>query len=180
MTDITCDMCADLFPLVLDGVASEDSAQAVNNHIKNCEKCRMLYGNDNLNEVNDLYEDIDLNKKIKDIFRSMKKYVSVAIVSVMISGMIILNTELVFYNIIIMPLLGVRGYIVFKWKSIYIMPLLLIISYVILSVLHFAITGSFLTGILSFVTPLYLFIFIGIVIAGLLKFAFEKENIDEK
>ena len=35
---ITCDMCLDLMPLVLDGLASEDSEKAVREHIAGCER----------------------------------------------------------------------------------------------------------------------------------------------
>ena len=43
MTDITCDVCMDLLPLVQDGIASEDSKRLVEEHIKNCSACAMLY-----------------------------------------------------------------------------------------------------------------------------------------
>ena len=42
MNEITCDVCMDLIPLVQDGVASQDSVLAVENHIKNC-FCKHIY-----------------------------------------------------------------------------------------------------------------------------------------
>ncbi len=43
MTKITCDICMDLMPLVQDGVASEDSENAVKKHISECESCKKIY-----------------------------------------------------------------------------------------------------------------------------------------
>ena len=43
MNKISCDMCIDLMPLVQDGVASEDSRNAVLQHLQECPDCRALY-----------------------------------------------------------------------------------------------------------------------------------------
>ena len=43
MTKLTCDICRDLIPLVVDGVASEDSEAAVKAHVGTCAECRDLY-----------------------------------------------------------------------------------------------------------------------------------------
>ena len=43
MIKITCDMCMDLMPLVQDGVASEDSIAAVEQHIKTCSECKSVF-----------------------------------------------------------------------------------------------------------------------------------------
>ena len=43
MTELTCDICRDLIPLVVDGVASEDSEAAVRVHVESCAECGALY-----------------------------------------------------------------------------------------------------------------------------------------
>ena len=43
MTELTCDICRDLIPLVVDGVASEESEAAVKEHVAACAECRDLY-----------------------------------------------------------------------------------------------------------------------------------------
>ena len=43
MKEITCDICMDLMPLVQDGIASEDSRNAVEEHVKRCEQCAVHY-----------------------------------------------------------------------------------------------------------------------------------------
>lgn len=40
---ITCDMAMDLAGLYQDGLASEDSARAVEQHLKECPACRRYY-----------------------------------------------------------------------------------------------------------------------------------------
>ena len=42
MNKISCEICKDLIPLVKDGIASEDSVAAVEEHIKECENCKAL------------------------------------------------------------------------------------------------------------------------------------------
>ena len=44
MNKIDCEICMDLIPLVKDGIASEESYKAVEEHVKECETCRQLYG----------------------------------------------------------------------------------------------------------------------------------------
>lgn len=44
MNKINCEICMDLIPLVKDGIASEESYKAVEEHVKECETCRQLYG----------------------------------------------------------------------------------------------------------------------------------------
>ena len=43
MDKISCDICMDLIPLVKDGIASEDSCDAVTKHISKCEKCKVEF-----------------------------------------------------------------------------------------------------------------------------------------
>ena len=40
VSDISCDVCRDLIPLVADGVASEDSETLVREHIDHCPACQ--------------------------------------------------------------------------------------------------------------------------------------------
>ena len=39
-----CNVARDLMPLVIDGVASEDSQQYVDEHIAECTECALTYG----------------------------------------------------------------------------------------------------------------------------------------
>ena len=42
---IGCGMCMDLLPLVIDGVANEESKAAVERHLEICESCRLVFEN---------------------------------------------------------------------------------------------------------------------------------------
>lgn len=48
MYEISCRMCMDLIPLVEDGVASEDSRDAVMHHVENCPVCKERYAGDTI------------------------------------------------------------------------------------------------------------------------------------
>lgn len=41
--EITCDIAMDLVELYTSGVASDDSKEAVKNHLKSCKECRRFY-----------------------------------------------------------------------------------------------------------------------------------------
>ncbi|MPN33790.1 hypothetical protein SDC9_181282 [bioreactor metagenome] len=43
---VSCNVILDLIPLVKDNVASEDSINLVLEHLKNCESCKLEFGND--------------------------------------------------------------------------------------------------------------------------------------
>ena len=58
MNKISCDICKDLLPLVKDGIASEDSVQAVKEHLKECETCRNLYENE-ITETKEIPSDLE-------------------------------------------------------------------------------------------------------------------------
>ena len=43
MNNVTCGIAEDLLPLYMDGCCSKDSRQAVEEHMRTCEKCRKKY-----------------------------------------------------------------------------------------------------------------------------------------
>jgi len=53
MNKISCDICGDLVPLVKDGIASEDSCNAVIKHTNECEACNLLFNEfEEINKIN--------------------------------------------------------------------------------------------------------------------------------
>jgi hypothetical protein len=65
--NISCDVVLDLIPLVKDNVASEDSIKLVNEHIKNCESCKLEFGGHTLpkqTEFNDKRVISSIKKKL--------------------------------------------------------------------------------------------------------------------
>ena len=84
-----------------------------------------------------------------------------------------------FLNALIMPLVGVLGYIVFRWKALYKMPALLLVLDVAVNLIAFFFNEDGYMDFTGF--ALYALIYIafmcaGILIAGLLHFAFKKEK----
>jgi len=84
------------------------------------------------------------------------------------------GNENLFYNSILMPVVGVLGYLVFKWKAIYKLPFLMLI----LDMLAFAFKLADIELIDALVWPMIysVFVAVGVAIAFLLHFALKKEG----
>ena len=59
--EISCEICQDLIPLVKDDIASDDTKNAVYNHIQNCKVCQSYMGQETQSET------ISDNKLIRSI-----------------------------------------------------------------------------------------------------------------
>lgn len=171
MNEISCDMCMDLMPLVHDGVASADSAAAVQHHIQNCPDCRALFEGtipapDNGREI------------MEKILRKSQLFSAMVLMFGIFFGLSLTASSELFYNTLIMPILGAIGYFLFRWKALYTVPCLLLVTHLITNTFglirgaeHLDIASLFLW------TGLYcIFALIGTSIAGLLHFALRKEK----
>lgn len=84
----------------------------------------------------------------------------------------------VFYNSLIMPIIGALGYMLLRRKALYTIPILLLITHGMSNLLGL-IRGQEYLDIYSLLmwTALYsIFSLLGMVIAGLLSYAFRKEE----
>jgi hypothetical protein len=177
MDKFSCHVCMDLIPLVKDGIASEDSCALVKEHIATCENCSNAFGEKS--KVDTTLDDTVILGKIK-------KQLTLLIVSIMFAGTLIglvLSDGIgMFYNVLIMPGIGGFGYMLLRKKA-YCVPLgLFFFSFIWLSIRE--ITRGFLSysGIaeLLVMSAWWSAIFavlsaVGILIAGLLSYAFRKE-----
>ena len=59
---MNCDMIKDLIPLYSEGLCSEESRKAIEEHIKTCESCRLLYEQLPLPKTTPPAEDIAMKK----------------------------------------------------------------------------------------------------------------------
>lgn len=87
-----------------------------------------------------------------------------------------------FYNSLLMPVVGMLGYGILGWKSLYKMPLLLAFTFVLINFLGM-LRGTEYMDLLSvwMWTFIYsFFVLTGIAIAALLHYAFRRENHHEK
>ena len=72
MNKITCDMARDLMPLVIDGVASNDSRAALYTHLQDCVDCTRIYESMQTTEPAPKVEDtafIQFSRKLERGFR---------------------------------------------------------------------------------------------------------------
>ena len=171
MNKITCDMCIDLMPLVQDGVASEDSRNAVLQHLQECPDCRALYEGE-IPAPTKSHELLDKVQRRAQLFSAMVMMFGI------FYGLMLTAGNGIFMNVIIMPIIGGIGYFLFRWKGLYIVPSLLLVTHFVTNYLGL---GS------EVLEPMGLFMWtviycgvalVGFVIAALLHFVFRKE--DEK
>lgn len=172
---ITCDICRDLIPLVKDGVASAESEAAVRGHIEGCAECSLLFDE----------EQAEPKPEPLKSFRRVKRRLTIIYAALMLLGIYFglsfTSGMEQLYNCIIMPFVGVFGYLAFRWRALFIVPILLIIVQLIIN--GFGLLGS--SQNIDFLSPLIYSIFAlaGIFVVMLLRYAFAKtktERSDEK
>lgn len=105
--DLPCDICRDLLPLVRDGVASEASRRAVEEHVAHCEACRELWGEEA--PPPPLHQERVLGR----IRRRLYAWQGAMTAAGLILGMVLANTGQAGYNILLLPVLGA----VAQWLS---------------------------------------------------------------
>ena len=98
--DLPCDICRDLLPLVRDGVASEASRRAVEDHVAHCEACRQLWGEEA--PPPPLHREQVLGR----IRRRLYAWQGAMTAAGLILGMALANTGRAGYNILLLPVLG--------------------------------------------------------------------------
>lgn len=171
MNEISCDMCMDLMPLVNDGVASDDSRKAVEQHISKCEQCKSFYEDNGSRET-------DSEKAFSKLLGQIRSFSLLLLIFGIFFGLGLTAGEDMFYNSVIMPLIGVVGYMVFKWKAIYIVPLLLFAADLLMFIPQLF-AGAGWTDFYSLMlwTSIYcILVILGVIISWLLHFAFRKEK----
>ena len=178
--NISCDVCLDLMPLVHDNVASYDSNTLVYEHIKNCNSCKAEFENSTMICKNS----IDDKKIINSIKKNLLLTGLLFTVFGALIGIFLSNSFAMFYNFLIMPIVGGCAYFTLK-KKWYLAPIgIFVLSYIWIFIQHI------FDGILSsglkievFLAPMFLssiytgLTILGVLIAMLLKFALRKEVI---
>ena len=175
MNKITCDMCKDLMPLVKDGIASADSCLAVKEHLKECETCKLLYENES---TESLELNMDLELEIGKLKRKLQIFSVVLMMFGVFFGLSLTASQEMFYNSLIMPVIGALGYVIFRWKAIYQIPLLLLLMQSLINFLGLARGMEYMpfVAILMWVGIYTIFVELGVLVAGLLHFAFKKDK----
>lgn len=172
---VTCDVILDLIPLVKDGVASEDSTNLVQQHIQECQSCQEEY---------DLFEIPSVTEpSLKDekIISAIKRSIFATQLSILfigaIFGIMLTNSMEMFYNFLIMPIIGAISFFIFKRKAYLALIAIFFLSFtwqlaskmILGELAPVAFTSSFTYSIIYTIL-----VGLGVVIAFLLKFAFQK------
>ena len=173
MNKITCDMCKDLMPLVKDGIASEDSRVAVEEHVQECDVCKTLFGQmpEAPSEIN-----VAMARELGKLKRKLQMFSVLLMLFGAFFGLSLTAGEQMFYNSLIMPVIGVLGYVILRWKAVYQVPLLLLVMMFLINVLNLIRGMEYMppTAVVLWVGIYTIFVEAGILIAGLLHFAFRK------
>lgn len=175
---ITCDICEDLMPLVVDHVASEDSKRAVQMHWKECNDCREKYS-----DWNGVEKAVDDNKVLSKLKRKIYSMGILTIVFGLLLGIVLVDSNGVFYNFIIMPLVGGIGYLLLKQRWYYGTIGIMVVVYLyglVQGILEIKYEGESLG--LYFQYPLFYTIMfgiltvVGVAIAALLTYGLKREG----
>lgn len=172
MSNISCDICMDLIPLVQDSVASEGSLLAVKQHIASCPQCRALYDERPPADA----DHPRLNAKVKT---KLHGFFAFLVLLGIFFGISLLVQEGILYLELFLPLLGVCSYVVFRWKALWKMPLLLGVLFLIAHGITVLQGEDFnLLGVLFWLLINSVLTDMGTTIVGLLHFAFRKERLE--
>lgn len=97
-----CSIIQDLLPLYVDGVVSEDTAQAVEEHLETCEACRKTA--EQMKQGLELPSNPDLNQESVQALKLVKqtlrwKWIAVAAISALLTLVLVVSGYLVFENV---------------------------------------------------------------------------------
>lgn len=165
MNKIECEICMDLIPLVKDGIASEESYKAVEAHVKECETCRKLYGeNQEPAQIT-----TDENHAWKQIQKKWIGFFFALLCVGIVFGVSLTNQAEMFYNSLIMPIAGGCGYLIFQKRAVYKVPILLLILYAAMNVFQSlrGVESLDFYSMLVWVAIYSVFAILGVGIAGL-------------
>ena len=174
-----CSIVRDLLPLYAEDMVSEQTAQYVKEHLKLCKECEAEFAElkeeENFSKPAAEHETAKPFKKLmKRMNRQFSMFAYSMIMFFIFLGFSFTAGENLMYNSFIMPIVGIFGYCVFGWKSVFKVPLLLLL--IDLAVFAFQLVEIGLADTLSWTLIYSVFVLIGIAIAFLLHYAFRKEE----
>lgn len=181
MKQISCGVCRDLLPLVEDGVACEESCRLVEEHLAACPACRALSGPPGAGPA----AAPDDGRVLASLRRGMLLFGLALLLLGTVLGVALSNGMGMFYNILLMPLVGAGALFILprRWPWAVLSLFLLTCLWVPLAELFshgwpresFAFYPGFWSSGLFFAFIYSLLALLGAAIAALLRFAFRKE-----
>lgn len=175
-----CSIVKDLLPLYVEDMLSPESASYVKSHLDSCKECRkeleVIRAGDVLLEKKE--SENDGTRPFKRIMKRMNRQLYILAYPIVILfvflGFSLTGGEHLMYNSLIMPIVGIFGYLVFRWRAIYKMPILLLAIDVFAWL--FGLVELDLHSTVVWTLLYSVFVLVGIAIAFLLHYAFRKEN----
>lgn len=178
-----CSVIRDLLALYAENMLSQETARFVSEHLKKCPEC--LLELESLNDGEYLTAIAQKNTMENDgakPFKKIMKRINRQIYSIAYAAIIFLiflgfgwtSGNNLMYNSLIMPIVGVFGYYVFKWRAVYKIPVLLMM--IDLAVFAFQLIEISFADTLMWTMIYAVFVLVGVAIAFLLHYALGKEN----
>lgn len=180
---LDCCVVRDLLPLYVENMVCDQTAEQIKQHLAQCSDCQnecaSFKDTGKLDVLEVPTENLPADAKpFKQIMRKLNRQMySLAyglIIFFILWGFSLTGGENLMYNSVIMPIVGLFGYYVFKWKALYKMPILLLVLNLVAYNLHFA-QIDFLS-VFPWTAIYSIFVIVGVLIAFLLHFAFRKER----
>ena len=178
-----CSVVRDLLPLYVENMVSPETAQFVSDHLKECSECHSEFESLKEGEPLSTVENKPaigtgnakpFKKMMKRMNRQFYSIAYAALIFLIFLGFGWTAGNNLMYNSLIMPIVGIFGYYVFKWKAIYKLPVLLLI--IDLGVFAFQLVEIGFAGTLMWTVLYAMFVLVGVAIAFLLHYAFRKEE----
>lgn len=179
---LDCCVVRDLLALYVENMVSDQTAEQIKQHLAQCPDCQKECDSFKVTgELNVLEKPMDIRqeeaKPFKKIMRKLNRQMYAMayglIIFFILWGFSLTSGEDLMYNSVIMPIVGLFGYYVFKWKALYKMPILLLVINLLAYNLHFA-EIDFIS-VFPWTAIYSIFVTVGVVIAFLLHVAFRKE-----
>lgn len=177
-----CCIVRDVLPLYAENMVSDETAALIKEHLAECESCRKeaeYLTSDSFNPVpqadialkeNDA---VPLKRFAKKFNMQMHSMSYALIILFVFLGLNITAGSDMMYNSLIMPAVGIFGYVSFRLKALYKLPVLLLFIEAFAFVFGLVETDFYSLFVWSLIY--YMFILAGVAVAYLLHFALRKE-----
>lgn len=124
---ISCKIIGDLLPLVQDGVASEESEALVRAHCASCPHCRALWEGKEAVPCAETPSAAGFTAREEQaLLRRVRQRAYLPLSALLVLGACVgvglSGTMGQFYNLALMPLVGVCGYALFRWRGCLLAP----------------------------------------------------------
>ena len=177
-----CCIIRDILPLYAENMVSDETAALIKEHLAECDCCRKeaeYLTSDTFNPVpqadivpkeNDA---VPLKRFAKRFNMQMHSMSYALIILFVFLGLNITAGSDMMYNSLIMPAVGIFGYVSFRLKALYKLPVLLLFIEAFAFVFGLVETDFYSLFVWSLIY--YVFILAGVAVAYLLHFALRKE-----